>query len=239
MKVILCEDVAECRETLYSHIKKYFTQNNCHPEISVYETGEALLADSYALRSAGIAFLDIYMPGINGVDVARKIRETNEDMVFTFTTSSLDHGLDSYAVEALQYLVKPVGYAEVERVLNKCMKLFSDSFKAIEVLSGRLTVRIPLRDIMYIEKFDHTCYIHTPMETIKNYRSLNELEREFAGEPFLRTHRSFIVNMRYIEDIAANEFIMTNGAVVSIRKNNKLAIKQAYRDYLFKHSREM
>jgi DNA-binding LytR/AlgR family response regulator len=235
MKIIVCEDTGKDGDVLCSLIKKYFKEINCPVEIAVYENGGSFLDALPTLKAddVKIAFLDIFMPGITGIDVARKIRETDKEMVIVFTTTSVDHGLDGYSVGALQYLVKPVGYPELEDILNKCVKLFADSLRSIEVLSDRLTVRVLLKNILYVEILKHTCLIHTLSETIKNYHSLDEIERQLDEGTFLRTHRSFIVNMRYINDVTENDFILTNGAAVPIRKNDKMTIKQAYRDYLF------
>jgi DNA-binding LytR/AlgR family response regulator len=241
VNIIVCEDLQDDGHVLRSHIKTFFETINCPVEITVFENGDSFLKNWDTLKTGNvkIAFLDIYMPGTSGIDVAGKIRETDEDMVIIFTTTSLDHGLDGYSVQALQYLVKPVGYPEVEKVLNKCVKLFADSLRSIEILADRLTVRVLLKDIMYIEIFNHTCHIHTVTETIKSYRPLDELERQLDERNFIRTHRSFIVNMRYIDDVAENDFLLKNGAAVPIRRSDKLAIKQSYRDYLFSLSRGM
>ena len=238
MDIIVCDDTAADRGHLSDGIRRFFAEINCPAEIAAFENGEDLLADTDTLLKAKIAFLDIYMPGINGVETAGKIRELDEEMVIVFTTTSRDHGLDGYSVGALQYLVKPVDYGDLKKVLGKCVKLFADSMRAIEILSDRLTVRVLLKDILYIEVFDHACHIHTHSETVKSYRSLDEIERQLMGGTFLRTHRSFIVNMRHIDDVADNDFLLTNGASVPIRKSDKLAVKQVYRDYLFALARD-
>ncbi|MCL2003513.1 MAG: LytTR family DNA-binding domain-containing protein [Oscillospiraceae bacterium] len=238
MTVMVCEDTVEERETLCFLVKRFFMDINCPVKIVAYENGESLLKD-WAANPAGsvkIIFLDIYMAGMSGIEVARKIRETDGDVAIIFITSSRDHGLDGFSVQALQYLLKPVGYAEVESALNKCVKVFFDSIAFMEVLSDRLTVKVLLKDIMYIEVFNHACLIHTVSETLKCYRPLDEVDRQLRGmgaRMFLRTHRSYIVNMRYIDDAADSDFLLKNGMAVPIRKKDKLVIHQAYRDYLF------
>jgi DNA-binding LytR/AlgR family response regulator len=246
MKVIVCDDNPKDINTLCSFINRYFKENNCSVETSVYSNGESLIKDFDTQKTDGakIVFLDIYMPGINGIDVAKKIRDIDTDMVIVITTTSPDHALDGYSVQALQYLVKPVSYTEVEKILNICVKTFAASLKFIEVLSDRLKVKILLKDILYIEVFDHTCYIHTisqteSMKTIEISRlPLHEIEKQLNNN-FLRTHRSFIVNMRYVKNITENNFEPINGAVVPIRRNDKLTVKQVYMDYLFEQTRSM
>ena len=241
MKVVVCEDNGEDKNALCSYIHTFFQQISCPVEIIAYDDGDAFLRNfkSRKLDDAKIAFLDIYMPGTSGIDVARKIRETNQELPIVFTTTSPDHGLDGYSVGAFQYFLKPVKYAEVKKALNQCVKLFAESIRFIEVMSDRLTVRITLKDILYIEIFNTVCLIHTVAGTVKSYCALAKIEQKLEGAAFLRTHRSYIVNMRHIKKITGDGFLLTSGETVPIRKNDQLAVRQAYMDYLSSLAREM
>ena len=234
MNVAICEDIEKDASLLRLHVERYFKENNCDLDLHVYSTGNKLLEDIAAdkLSDVIITFLDIYMPGANGIDTAKKIRATDNDMIIIFTTISEDHSLEGYSVYAMQYLVKPVSYAEVEEVLDKCMERFVSSLRYIEVLSDRLTVKTYLKDIMYIEFSSKASYIHTATEKIKTFLPLHELEKQLEGSTFLRTQRSYIVNMSYIKRMEANSFIMVNDTAIPIRRDDKMIIKQAYRDYL-------
>ena len=127
----------------------------------------------------------------------------------------------------------------MKKVLNRCVKLFADSIRCIEVLSDRLTVKIPLKDIRYIEVYNTMCLIHTVAETVKSYRPLAKIEQQLAGDAFLRTHRSYLVNMRHVQKIAGDGFLLSGGETVPIRKNDQLTVRQAYMDYLSSLAREM
>ena len=239
MKIAVCDDTSAERLYLCGLIEKYFKEVSCPAELFVFESGDALLSNLDKLRANGVklAFLDIYMPGLNGVDLAKKIRETDKEMVIVFTTSSPDHGLDGYSVKALQYLLKPVDYEKLKDTLNDCMAIFADSLQFIEVIVDRVAVRIPLKDITFIEIHAHYGLIHTFNDTIKCRITLDEVEKQLDGKDFLRTHRSFIVNMRYIKSVEDNDFLLTTDEWVPIRKNDKLKIKQTYMDYIFAQTR--
>ena len=239
MNIAICDDTKADANSLRLLIERFLEEIDCDGQISIYESGDAFLSDFAAKQTSDvqIVFLDIYMPGTNGIDTARKIRETSNDITIIFTTTSKDHGLDGYSVDALQYLVKPVNYPELESSLEKCKEKFTGSLRVLKVLSDRLTVRAYLKDICYIECFGDASYVHTVNETIKTFSPLSELEKQLKSGAFLRTHRSFIVNMRYVKKIAKNDFILTNGSMVPIRKNDKLSIQQAYTDYVFAWTR--
>ena len=239
VKIIVCEDVAEERDSLCSHIEKYLGDISSLVKIITYNDGEALINDLDSLNPSEvmIAFLDIYMPGLSGIEVAKKIRKINKEMVIIFTTTSLDHGLDGYSVKALQYLIKPVGYPEIKDTLDGCMAMFAESLRYLKVFSNKIAIKIPLKDITYIEVLAHDCLIHTVYDTKKCRFTLDEMERQLSGSTFLRTHRSFIVNMSFIKNVVDNNFLLTTGNHVPIRKNGNLIVKQAYMDYVFAQTR--
>jgi DNA-binding LytR/AlgR family response regulator len=234
MNIVICEDEKKDSDSLRLFIEAYYKDLNCNVQISVYGSGDEFINDfeTQKIKDVKLVFLDIFMPGTDGIDVAKKIREYDNDMVIVFTTTSKSHGLEGFSVYALQYLVKPVNYPEVKDVLDKCTEKFVDSLRFIEVLSDRLTVKIYLKDIMYIESYDTVLHIHTVAEIIKTFLPLSEIEKQLDEKTFLRTQRSYIVNMRYINDMTADDFILENGTAIPIRRSEKQAIKQVYRDYL-------
>jgi DNA-binding LytR/AlgR family response regulator len=239
LNVIICEDKLNDANTLRLYISQFFSEINCPINITVYENGDSFLKDYKAgkIKELKIAFIDIYLLGTNGIDVARKIRESDKEMAIVFTTISTSHALDGYALDAMQYLLKPVDYHKVAAILNKCLKMFSESIRFIEVISDRLAVKVWLKDILYIEAFDKTVLIHTNSKTIKSYLSLSELDKQLVDSTFLKTHRSFIVNMRHIEDVGKNDFVLSNGIKVPIGRDNKTGVKQVFEDYLFAKTR--
>jgi len=239
LKIIICDDVLADRTSLQSIIETYLNEINATVDICAYENGEAFTRELSYIKTdePSIVFLDIYMPGIDGIEVARKIRETNKNMIIVFTTTSPDHGLDGYSVKALQYLLKPITYPQLKDTLDDCMSVFADALRYIEVVTNKITTKIPLKDVLYIEILAHDCLIHTMTGITKCRFTLDEMEQQLIGSTFLRTHRSFIVNMRFIKSVAENDFILIDYTAVPIRKNGKLLVKQAYTDYVFAQAR--
>jgi len=241
MKIVVCEDLKTEMLSFCSLVETYLKEINCPAEIIKYDNGEAFIDDfvSQKITDVQIAFLDIYMPGKNGIDVAEKIRETDKDMIIIFTTTSLDHGIEGFAVKAFRYLVKPIEYPHIKDTLDDCMEIFAESMRFIEVISNKVAIRIPLKNIVYVEVIAHDCMIYTMTGTVKCRFSLDEMEKQLEGSTFLRTHRSFIVNMRYIKSIKENNFLLTTGALIPIRKNGNLQVKQVYMDYMFTQVRKV
>jgi len=239
MKIIVCDDTAEERLALCSNIKKYLEEINCTADIIIFEDGESLLKNIPALEAndVHILFLDIYMPGLTGIEVAKKLRESGAEIVIIFTTTSPDHGLDGFSVKAFQYLLKPISYPILKETLDDCMAIFADALRCIEVTADKVVVKIPLKDIIYIEIIAHYGLIHTNSGTIRSRITLDEMEKQLEESTFLRTHRSFIVNMRYIKKVADDDFLLTTGGSVPIRRTDKVKIKKEYMDYVFTRTR--
>jgi len=241
MDIVICEDIKDNADKLEKFLQKYFEDKDNTVNISVYENGDSFLADfaNDKHKDLKIVFLDIYMPGTIGIDVAKKIREHNKDLIIVFTTTSESHGMDSYHVRALQYLLKPLDYSELEKVLDECMVLLTDSLLSIEVVSYGSKTKVYLKDIIYIEILNDELQIHTIFQTLKCPLSSFEFEKQAEDSIFLRTHDNYIINKRFIEDMDDNDFILINGLKIPINKDQKEEIKQRYRDYLTALSENM
>lgn len=239
MKIAICDDLESDRQTLIHMIKKYCKDYNLELELYAYENGHKLLSD-FTLGKFKLIFLDIYMNdknNITGIEIGKEIRLHDKEVIIIFMTTSKDHALDAFEVDAMQYLVKPVSYEKLHNIFNKCQRLFADNMRFIEVPSSGLSVKIFLKDIYYIEVYNKVSLIHTNTEIVKTYTSLSKLWELVGSTPFLKCHRSYIVNMLYIDDILDTDFRLKNGDTVPIRKEEAYSIKQTYSDYFFEQMR--
>jgi DNA-binding LytR/AlgR family response regulator len=201
--------------------------------VRIYSNGEALL-QAFAPGFFHLILLDIYLDGlkaVTGMDVARTIRATDENVRLAFTTSSREHAIAGYGVNASQYLVKPLQSNDVAALLHSVTKYWSDFDETLTVVIDRQKHTVQTRDILYIEVFDIRCIIHTTSEDIACYTSIDELEKQLSSPPFLRCHRSYIVNMDHVRAID-RDFTVSNGDTVFIRRPDKWKMKKAYRDYV-------
>lgn len=239
MNIAICDDLESDRQALIHMIKKYCKDYNLELELYAYENGDTLRSD-FTLGKFKLIFLDIYMNdknNITGIEIAKEIRIHDKEVTIIFMTTSNDHALDAFEVDAMQYLVKPVSYEKLHHVFDKCQKLFAENMRFIEVPSSGLSVKIFLKDIYYIEVYNKISLIHTNTQVVKTYTSLGKLWELVGNTPFLKCHRSYIVNMFYIDDILDNDFLLKNGDKVPIRKEEASNIKQAYSDYFFEQMR--
>lgn len=236
MRIAICDDLKEDREYLSCALKEYFFENDMNMEVDIFRSGEEFLekADS---KNYDLMFLDIYMENITGVDVARKVRETNLKSQIIFTTTSLEHGADSYEVDAFYYLVKPIAKQKLKEVLDKfCAMMFK--VRSIEVKSGRTMVSIFLSDITYIESIGKKSRIHTKQgEDVEASMGISEIWDMLPKNDFCKPIRYAIVSLWEIKSMPSDEILLNNGAIISVSRNERQNVRNAFADFKWRKLR--
>lgn len=164
-----------------------------------------------------VLFLDIMMPEIDGISLARELRELDEDMLIVFITSKIEFMQTGYEVKAFRYLLKdqidtglPKIWKDIEKeLLNRADTYFTYEFE-------RKTYRYPCRDILYLESNLRRIILHTNRDTATLYGKLDDLAIKYPM--FVRIHKSFLVNRRHIRSISAGMVVLSNGDVLSISR---------------------
>lgn len=231
MNIAVCDDNASDSAALKSYIESYCQRHRYHSVITEFERGEALLA-MFSPGAFDLIFLDIYLPGISGVDTARKIRETDRDTLLVFVTVSESFTMDGFLVNATGYVVKPLGHDRMDATLHMCRQLFEKNSHTIEITVNGKSMSISVADLLYAEIFDKSTVFHMKNGNITTRLPLDELETRLGGNPFLRCHRSYIVNMNHVADLRNNDFLMCNGDVVPIRVNGRKEVRMEMANFI-------
>ena len=183
------------------------------------------LALSCALiHKPDILFLDIQMPGMDGMETAKMLRQDNENMILIFVTAAEEYVFQAFDVGAFHYLVKPFSDEKLKEVVTKAVhnikrssRLEKDE-KYIMVQTAGSHIKIFLRDIVYAEVYNRKVIIHTRSTDIEYYGKLQELS-DMAGTDFFRTHRAYLVHFKYVEKYDATCVTMKNGTALIAKKN--------------------
>lgn len=233
MKIAVCDDMYTDSKNLTKHILQYSDKFMLDFEIDTFDSGEALLA-VFQKAPYKIIFLDIFMNKISGIDTAIKIRSIDEDCIIIFITSSSDYYAESFEVGATHYILKPYTCEKIETALNRCKRIFAEGDKYFSITSDRHIIKICLKDILYVEVYGKTLFLHTLQETYKTYTPLSKIAEELNSDPFLLCHRSYIVNMNFILEMLEDGFRLKNGDYIPIRRNGRQELKDKYNNYLFR-----
>ncbi len=230
LNIAICDDSLLDQEILSDCLYDYFEEKNIDYFITKYSGGKDLIYDVQDGKSFDLIFLDIYMQDELGITIARKLREENNYIgKIVFLTSTLNYAVESYDVEAVGYLLKPLIPKKLNTVMNKITKNYSKELYRIQ--HRRKIVSVKYDDILYVESSNSKCILHSINENYHIYKRLIDIESELNDKRFLRCHQSYLVNMDYIKN-ADKQFELTNGDVVYIRQRNLKSIKQEFINYM-------
>lgn len=207
-KIAICDDSKLDRQLLKVVIQIYFENNEEEFKIFEYELGDNLLDDI----EVELLFLDIIM---NGMKIARKLRDIQFKAPIIFLTAHADYAVESYEVYAAGYLLKPYDTNKLTLLLDEVLQRSVQKRIAVKVKKQHRYLEI--NDIMYVESDKHVLNIHLKdSRVIQTTEKLSELEKTINSKRFIRCHQSYLVNMDYIKD-AKTDFILSNDIRIPIR----------------------
>ena len=230
IRVAVAEDMAFEREALLRHLNRYAQERGEELVCTAFENGEALL------RGYGEGFdlllLDVAMPRVDGLTAARRIRRQDERVVILFITSMVQYAVQGYSVDALDFLVKPVGYTGLRLRLDRALARIAQSRpRCIQVRSASGLCSVPVSGIRYVETCSHRIIIHTGDAELLTDMTMKQIESELSGQPFFRCHTSYLVNFRYVDRIQGND-IDVDGHRLSISRYRRRELMDAWTAYL-------
>lgn len=228
LRIAICEDFPADALVLKEHISKSGLPTQCMH----FSNGEDLL-HCLTPGKYDLFFLDIYMNGITGIQAAEKIREIDETAILVFITSSLDHTLESYRLGALMYLEKPVKAAGVKEAIELALMKKKHRATITLWLAGGKNQAVPLDEIRYFEQKGHIIQVYTTSQGILHTTQsvkMNDIEKQLPSPQFLRCHRSYLVNLEYVQrvDKQLHAFRMNNGDQVDIRRGHLAQCTEAF-----------
>ena len=236
-RIVICDDETEDLQNVNNLVISCCQKNGLAVETVLFTRGDECL-QYLRKNSARLVLLDIYLQDISGCEIARILRGFDNKCAIAFVTSSREYALDGFEVGACHYLVKPVTKEQIEQTLTRCALIEHREKKYLMLNNNHVGIKVDLGLIVYIEVYDKQSIIHLrDGRTLKTYQTLSELARDLDGDVFLRTHRSYLVNMSYIHLVQTTEFVLNTGEKVPIRQAGRKEIKETYMEYLFSSMR--
>ncbi len=217
MRIAICDDEGEIQQLLGEKVK----QSLPNAEIWKFDSGEAFLASGC---QPDILFLDIQMPGINGMETANRIRNGNGDCIIIFVTALEEYVYDAFDVGAFHYLVKPIEDEKFSKVLEKAVaqirreKTQENDNPCLVIKHRGITRKICIQDIVYAEVFNRIVVIHLENETVEYYGRLKDIE-SLTTNTFFRTHRAYLVNLGYVTGYEAGKVYMKDDSALLSKQN--------------------
>lgn len=223
LQITYAEDDPKTAALIREYLGKY---NEEHGPITVTSyTNGAELVQKYI--PCDILMLDVDMPGMNGMDAAREIRKTDQDVAIVFLTNLPEFAIQGYEVNAFDFVLKPISYYALSLRLDR----------AVERLQSRATGRIILHlpggmkmlstdEIYYLETNNKTLSYHTASGVYSLRGTLQQAEKELAPYHFARCNQCYLVNLNHVTDTGANT-VTVHGEELVVSKRNKAAFLEA------------
>lgn len=215
--IAVCDDMPiECAD-IAKQIENILKQSDMDFVIKKFFNGMELVQSK---ESFDIIFLDIKMPKISGMELAKEMRKQEKQSLIVFITSAREYVFEAFDVEAFQYLLKPIQKDKLNYVLEKATKRIQiDANTDFLILSvDRQTKKVFLKDILYIESVGRIAKIHCNEGTLETYEQIGVLEDKLSDKSFFRCHKCFLVNLNYVDAFNKTEVSLENGEKLMLAK---------------------
>lgn len=236
IKIAFCDDDLAVLDELGALLGQYRTEQKRKIVYTAFRSPIELLAEIEKGTRWDILLLDILMPGENGISVAKEIRRYDSVAKIIFLTSSSEFAVESYTVSAFFYQIKPISQEEFFRLLDSVIFECEKAQQCSLVLRCKSGItRINLEKLEYCEVTGRTLLFHLENgKVLESTGTLDELcEKLGQYDCFLRVHRSFLVNMEYIQNISYKSVTLDSLAKIPIPHGKCSEIKRQYLEYTF------
>ena len=237
MNIAVCDNEISHISHISDILSVYRTEKMIALDWTPFQSGFALLAALDQGKSFDAVLLDIYMDDMSGMEVAKRIRAMNNSMHIVFITSTSAFAVESYTVEAADYLLKPVTEERLFLVMDRLVSRMANTMEqgfAVKDTAGRIT-KVVCSQLMYLEAMGHYVVLHhangTTTKTLVSFSSL--AETLLAQEDFIQSHRSYIVNLHYVHRVGKHELVMLNGAQIPLPKSRYQQLYDRFRAFIF------
>lgn len=236
LKAAFCDDDMAVLSGLKNMLVEYCAEHNQEIEYSAFCSSLELLAEVEKGMRYDILFLDIILPNENGINIAKEIRQYDRVVKIVFLTSSTEFAVQSYTVGAYFYQMKPIMREDFFKLMNslvsKCQKEQQQSL-IMHCKNG--VIRIDLDRLEYCEVIGRALMFYMEDgKVLEGVGSIGKLCGQLSQyENFVRPHRSFLINMEYIQKISHKAITMENLAQIPIPHGKCSEIKNLYLEYVF------
>ena len=236
IKIAFCDDDISTLNELNVLLDQYRVRRNRDITYAAFQSPLELLSDIEKGMRFDVLFLDIILPGENGISAAKEIRQYDNTVKIIFLTSSAEFAVQSYTVGTFFYQMKPIWtesfFRLMDSAISECRKERQDSL-ILRCKSG--ITRIALNRLEYCEVLGRTLMFHMEDgKVLEGTGSMDELHGQLSQhENFIRPHRSFLINMEYIQKISGKTITMDNLAEIPIPHGKFSEIKNLFLEYAF------
>lgn len=228
MRIAICDDEKKFTDDFKRITDKLY--KSLDMIVDTYSEGAELLR-SFKNRAYDLVFLDIEMPGMDGITLAEKLREISEEVSIVFLTGHIEYAIQGYEVNALRYLTKPADENKVKDVIDRVMKK-TEGEKLLWIKTDEGEMKVRLSDVIFLEAQNQNVLINTAENSYSVRGNMSDYEERLSSEGFFRIHRSYLVPLAKIERISGKEVIMEDGTALPISRSKVNSLKDMLFSYV-------
>jgi DNA-binding LytR/AlgR family response regulator len=232
VNIAVCDDSIELLNELKKIIVKTFIDNKVSIKLQLYNTGEKFL-EAFKEETFDAVFLDVYLPGMNGFQIAEKMNRIRSNTHIIFITSNTELVYECFSYKPFYFIRKDMYEREILRVVPKLIKEMNQN-KLLSFDLHQERVSVLLKDILYVKSDGHSVLLCTHGYAYVYKSTISSMEESLREYDFIRIHRKYLVNLRYMHriNVALDEVILSNGIHLEMSRYYKKEVIRLHKEYL-------
>lgn len=219
-RIAVCDDSRAIRDQITDILKRVGRELGESFEIVSYDSAEQLLFEYE--ENIHILILDIKMAQMSGMEAARRLRSRGAAVQIIFLTAMPEYAVEGYDVHAYSFLIKPVDETVLKSKIQALIQVLSqDRPVCIELKNKDGIDIVDIRSIGYIESYSHSIVVHFQREVRTYSKRMSDLEELLSAHDFFRVHKSYLINLREISRIGAEDVVMSDGKSIPVSRNRR------------------
>lgn len=236
LQIAICDDTTDELEAISALTNEYAAAQGLAASIAAFASADELLLAIDGGRSFDAMLLDVCMPGLSGIDLAKELKGRKLETPVVFLTTSKDYALDAYGVHALRYLLKPIQKAEFDEAMEHLTALLSGKVqRSVTLKTEDGARRLIIDEILYCEASKNYTLFHLENEIVRVRGTLDSHREKLPQCPELQPlGASYLVNLAHVRELGAKSLTLDDGAVLPVPRRVYAEFRSAYMDFYFK-----
>ena len=232
LSIAVCDNATIICDQMKDFLERYENENHINAEVCVFHSGESLYNALAVGNLFDLIFLDIEMYHISGIDIAKAIRENQNDLItqIVFISAKQEYAMELFETHPLNFLMKPLSYSGVSSCVDKALKMKKERGALFSYTVNGQLQRVPFSNVLYFESMNRKVRIVCFGQGDEFYGKISDVVRRCDRMNFVQVHKSYVVNLGYIKKVGTSFVEMFNGDVVPLSRERRADLTNAILD---------